>query len=275
MDIGNAPPVGSAATIRFFVDQQRSSPGSFPNLDWPIQLVEMPIGPAGEVRNASAPANVPLFEQLRTIDGKVPVMTSANSALGSGGAAHVAGMNYGRPGEIARCMGCHAGHSLLPVPNNGADPLFTNLAPGASVTVSSSRDPNSNRGLIDRRVLKGEIWRYWVSASGQPNDQWVRLTFPVPVTVRTVRLYNPRLGDEANSSLQVKGANVRLFSDIGATQQVASQSAGALAVTGTDVAFGDVTARVVQVDITGMSGTFYGANVAGIAEIEVIARGER
>ena len=122
--------------------------------------------------------------------------------------------------------------------------------------------------------MKGEIWRYWVSASGQTQNQWVELVFPVPVTVRTVRLYNPRTGGEANSSIQVSGATVRLYSDAGATQQVASATAGQLTVTGTDVAFADVRARVVRVEITGVSGTFYGAQVAGLAEIEVIARGE-
>ena len=39
-DIVSAPPVGSAATIRFFIDHQRSSTGSFPALDWPILLGE-------------------------------------------------------------------------------------------------------------------------------------------------------------------------------------------------------------------------------------------
>ncbi len=32
---------------------------------------------------------------------------------------------------------------------------------------------------------------------GQQDGQWVMLTFPVPVSVREVRLYNPRFGGEA------------------------------------------------------------------------------
>ena len=71
-EIANAPPVGSANTIRFFIDQQRTSPGSFPNLDWPILLGERSINPDGSVREPNAPANVPVFEQIRAADGTVP-----------------------------------------------------------------------------------------------------------------------------------------------------------------------------------------------------------
>jgi hypothetical protein len=265
--VADAPPVGSVQKIRFFTDFQRTSPGSFPNLDWPILLAEMNVATDGSVTNNAAPANLPLFEQLRASDGTVPVERGSE-----GSAAHVAGMNFGRPGEVQRCVGCHAGHTMIEVPTNDADALFTNVAPSAAIAVSSSRDANQNRGLVDRKVMSGEIWRYWNSASGQPNGQWVQLTFPVPVTVRTVRLYNPRSGDEANSSLQVQGATVRLYSDAGATQQVATQSSGRLAVTGTDVGFNDVLAHVVRVEITGMSGTFYGSRLAALAEVEVIAK---
>lgn len=163
---------------------------------------------------------------------------------------------------------------MIEVPATDEAAQWTNLAPGAQVRVSSTRDANQNRGLVDRRVMKGEIWRYWASASGQTQNQWVELVFPVPVTVRTVRLYNPRSGDEANSSIQVQGANVRLFSDVAATTQVASQTAGQLAVSGTDVAFADIQARVIRVEITGVTGTFYGSQLASLAEVEVIARGE-
>jgi hypothetical protein len=72
-DIVSAPPVGSAATIRFFIDHQRSSTGSFPAQDWPILLGEKAVSPAGAVLESLAPANVPLFEQLRSSAGTVPI----------------------------------------------------------------------------------------------------------------------------------------------------------------------------------------------------------
>lgn len=269
MDIVSAPPVGSATTIRFFVDHQRTSPGSFPNLDWPILLGAAPL-PADGAIQALAPAHLPLFEQLRGPAG-VPLTRGPN---GVSGAAHVAGMNYGRPGTVASCVGCHAGHTLIPLPPTPEAALWSNLAPGAAVSVSSTRDAARNGGLTDRRVLAGEIWRYWSSSDAQPQSgQWVRLTFPVPVAVRAVRLYNPRFGDEANASIQVDQATVRLYADAAGSQLVASAPAAALAVAGTTVPFADVPARVVEVVLDDVSGTFYGMDVAALAEIEVVAKG--
>lgn len=267
-EIISAPPVGSAATLRFFLDQQRTSTGSSPNFDWPILLGELPVSPAGTIRNDQAPANLPLFEQLRDAAGNVPLLPGDN------GGAHVAGMNFGRPGEHVRCVGCHAGHSMMPVPANEAEAAWTNLAPGAVVTVSSSRDPRYNGGVNDRRVMKGPIFAYWTSAPGQTIGQWVQLTFPVPVTVRSVRLYNPRRGDEANSSLQVEGATVVLYADTGATQELARSSVGRITTQGTEVPFDEVRVRALRVLIDGMSGTYYGMRVASLAEVEVIARAE-
>jgi hypothetical protein len=269
-DIVNAPGVGSAATIRFFIDHQRTSPGSFPNLDWPIQLDELPVNADGSTRNSTAPANVPLFEQLRSALGLVPL---TRGPYGKQGAAHVAGMNFGRPGTVARCIGCHIGHSMIPVPANPADAVWTNLAPGAQIAVSSTRDANQNGGLTDRRVMKGENWRYWTSASGQTVNQWVKLTFPVPITVREVRLYNPRFGGEASSSVQVLSTAVQVCADTDCTIISSVGSTGNLSVSGTPVSFAEVPARAVLVNITGVTGTFYGMQVASLAEIEVIGKG--
>lgn len=269
-DIVNAPAVGSADTIRFFIDHQRTNPGSFEYLDWPILLNSLPINPNGSVIEPNSPANVPLFEQIRSSDNTVPVTLNPDGRID--GATHVTGMNYGRPGTIATCVGCHAGHTMIPIPENREDALWTNLAPGAQVTVSSSRDDRRDRGVIDRWQMKGRLQLYWSSAYGQTQDQWVQLTFQVPVTVRTVRLYNPR--QEAESSIQVNNATVKLFADANGTIEVGNQTVDALSVSGTDVAFNDVKARVVRVEIDDVTGLLFGNPVASLGEIEVIARGE-
>lgn len=269
MDIVNAPPVGSAGSIRFFIDHQRTSPGSFPNLDWPILLGELAVNPDGSVREPRAPANVPLFEQLRSPAGLVPLTGSLSNP---NGAAHVAGMNFGRPGETQRCVGCHAGHTLIPVPATDDEARWSNLAPGATISVSSAFDSRYVGGLTDRRVMKGEVWRYWRSAANQTSGQWVTLTFPVPVSVRQVRLYNPR--SAPNTDLQVRQATVRLFSDEAGTIEVARQSSGPLSTFGVGVDFADVRVRVVRVEIDQVSGRVDGVTCASLAEIEVIARGE-
>jgi hypothetical protein len=183
-------------------------------------------------------------------------------------------MNFAPAGSVARCVGCHAGHTMIPVPASLDAAKWTNLAPGARIDVSSTRDPASNGGLIDRRVLKGDSRSAWTAAIGQPAGQWVTLTFPVPIRIRKVRLYNPRAGGDAHSSLAVQDVIVRLFSDEAATAQVGVKRAGALAVSGTDVDFTPTVARVVRVDIGTVTGTFDGARTASLAEVEVIASGD-
>lgn len=270
-DIISAMPVGSASTIRFFIDHQRwEQTGSHEGLDWPILLKEIPVDPDGSVTHQS-PANVPLFEQIRSAAPgyKVPLTGKAAHPEEMGGAAHVAGMNFGRPGETQRCVGCHAGHSMIPVPANSEDAKWTNLAPGATVSVSSLDAflPNTN-GLIDRRVKMSfpeKYQKYWISKAGSdPTTQWVQLTFPIPITVRTVRLYNIPSSD---SAIQVQAATVKLFSDAAGTNLVGSNTSGALTSNGTNVSFTDLPAQVVRVEFNSVSG-----GVAALAEMEVIAR---
>ncbi len=271
VNIANAIPVGSAGTIRFFIDHQRQSGAFFrEGIDWPILLQELPVAPDGSIKTQS-PANVPLFEQIRSPQPsyEVPLTHTFYRHL-SQGAAHVAGLNFGRPGEVQRCIGCHAGHSMLPVPANPDDAQWSNLAPGATVTVSSG---SANAvSLIDRRVNLPT--RHWTSSPGQdPVAQWVLLTFPVPVTIRTITLYH--LPDVDGNNLEIQATTVRLFSDAAATQQVAAETSGTLSVTGTEVAFSEVHARSVRIEFNSVAGTdMYGNQVAGLAEIEVIARGE-
>lgn len=270
VDIFNALPVGSANTIRFFIDHQRSQQtGSIEAFDWPILLEEVLINPDGSV-TARPPANVPLFEQIRSAQPGYDVPLTGSNALSfeSGGAGHVAGENFGRPGQVATCVGCHVGHTMIPVPANPADAQWTNLATGAVVTVSST-GAGAASGINDRRVHmsvpKGNK-RFWVSGSGSPNTQWVQLTFPVPVTVRTVRLYNP---SSADSSIAVQDATVRLFSDAAGTQEVASNNSGPLSGQGTNVNFNEVLAKVVRIQFNSVNG-----NAAALGEVEVIARAE-
>jgi PKD repeat protein len=261
----SAPRVGSAKKIRFFADFQRINWGSLETLDWPILLGEREIAGDGSVREPSAPANIPLFEQIRSADGTVPF------TLGQpGGAAHVAGMNYGKPGAVMRCIGCHSGHTMIPVPESDSDAKWSNLAPGADVRVSSATN-STGPAVVDRQVMKGDIWRSsWYSGSGQTAGQWVELTFPEPISVRTVRLYNVRLTE--GSTLQVLGATVRLGYP-GSPDWIATQAVGALAVSGTDVSFPDVKARTVRVEVGSATGRSYnGAQVVGLGEIEVIGR---
>ena len=75
--------------------------------DTAVLIREVPVGPRGAIRAGGLPAGVPMFEQLARADG-TPLLTAH-------GPAHVPGLNAGSPGAVTRCIGCHAGHSRLPV----------------------------------------------------------------------------------------------------------------------------------------------------------------
>jgi hypothetical protein len=93
--------------------------------------------------------------------------------------------------------------------------------------------------------------------------------------VRTLRLYNPRFGDVANSSVQVHTATVELCGDTGCATVLATQTASNLPVSCSDVAFADVAgAQAVRVTLTNATGIFYGMHLAGLAEIEVIGKSQ-
>ena len=99
-----AAPRTPGARIRFFqtVSQPWRAGG-----DSAVLLREVPIGPSGEVNERGLPAETPLFEQIVGPDGRV-LMTAH-------GPAHVAGSNAGVAGTTSRCVGCHLGHSTLPL----------------------------------------------------------------------------------------------------------------------------------------------------------------
>lgn len=262
-DIVSAPAIGSVKTIRFFLDQQRTSPGSSPALDWPIELGEVAVDANGAVTDGYAPAGVPLFEQLRGPNDEIPLTPPE-------GAGHVTGMNFGIPDGFALCVGCHAGHSMIPSIPDHSETRWTNLAPGAAVTVSSSRDPSRDGAVVDRRAAKGLAHDPWTTAPGATEDQWVELRFLVPIRIQAVRLWDPR--PDSSSTLHVDQSTVELVDDQG--EVVAASASGPLSAGGTDVPFAqEPIARVVRVRLDAVSGTFDGEPCAGLAEIEVVGQG--
>jgi hypothetical protein len=125
MPIAGAPPVGPRLFLEFYTSPQRAGDAM---TDTPILLQRVEVGPSGRVET-DLPAGVPLFEVLRRDDGKIAVGRDRQ-------AFHVGGFNFGQPNTVARCVGCHAGHSMIPVPR---DPSWANLAPSALVSFHSGR----------------------------------------------------------------------------------------------------------------------------------------
>src|SRR5262249_23210092 len=123
----HAPPIGKRLAIEFYMGPQRTSPFA---ADPPILIARKDVPVDGRIE-MSLPAGVPLFEVLRRPDDSI--------ALGRDGQIfHVGGFNFGRAGETNRCIGCHAGHSRLAVPE---DPRWTNVAPSAVATADSVIPP--------------------------------------------------------------------------------------------------------------------------------------
>ena len=99
-----AAPRTAGAFVRFFATLARPDAAGG---DSAFLVREVPVGKNGEINQYGLPADVPMFEQLVGPDGRV-LMTAH-------GPAHVAGFNAGVAGTATRCVGCHLGHSTLPV----------------------------------------------------------------------------------------------------------------------------------------------------------------
>ena len=99
-----AAPRTPGARLRFFATLARPDEVGGDSV---FLVREVAVGGNGEVNERSLPADVPMFEQLVGADGRV-LMTAH-------GPATVAGFNAGVAGTVTRCVGCHLGHSTLPL----------------------------------------------------------------------------------------------------------------------------------------------------------------
>lgn len=106
-----AAPRTPGTRIRFFATVPRPEREGG---DSAVLVREVPVGANGEVNERGLPADIPMFEQLVGPDGRV-LMTAH-------GPAHVAGFNAGVAGNASRCVGCHLGHSTLPLGTASAPP---------------------------------------------------------------------------------------------------------------------------------------------------------
>ena len=286
VDMVSAMPVGSAHTIRGFVDYQRHSPGTIGATDWPILLEEVAID-AGGAATLSPPSNVPLFEDVRDAQGRVVATGGHYGGKGrESGAAFVSGLNYGPTGSHSHCLGCHAGHSMLVAPDDDEEGKWTNLAPGARVILSSVDDESLREqmeaSIVDRRVKKapdmGLVWRS-AEASGL-TGQWAELHFPVPVWAREIRLYNqiPEQG-ATPTDIVIDSALVRFFDDDDAKHEIGKVTVrGPLGVKATSIDVHKIAQpkgiRVVRVEILSAHGTTHGKKAVSLGEVEVISRGD-
>lgn len=263
----SAPAVGDIGSVRFYaaplLHQQY---GSVEALDFPLLYNEIAVDAFGRVLETDAPAHVPLFEQ-----GRAPASRGYRiSRTGGGimdGAAQVMGFNFARPGQQVTCVGCHQGHSRIPVPTDPQELLFTNLAPGARIKASSAMNPPGY--AIDRKNFTAKS-KHWFSAEpADPNQQWLELDWRVPIWIKSLVLHNVPAGFD----ITIQQSRVRLFSDSLGQDEIFQQLIdGPLSDQGTTIPLPQVMkAQSMKLEFLDCKGGIYHWDCASIGDIEVIA----
>lgn len=258
----DAPRITTNARIRFFMNVQRQNPNT---PDPSILLKDAPVFLEGGVHQHDLPADVPLFEQLVDKEGNV-LRTS------DGKFAHVAGMNFERMGGGTKCVGCHAGHSMIPVPKNGSLAEWFNLSPSA-ITAASSNLVLDNRTYgpqhaVDRQAQTGEDTVNWVASDSA--GAWISLAWEVPIDLKELVLYGVKRSPAQGTTLVLSDCEVRFYK--GSKEVSRISSTGPLLQEGTRLAMDPKTIDSMKLIIKKFSGRFRHQGVAGVAEVETVAR---
>ena len=270
--MAGAPPVGTPLLIEFYTSPQRS--GGDTVHDAPILVRRVEVPPSGRIET-ELPLGVPLFEVLRTKSGAVP-------AGRDGQIFHVGGFNFGsRPGT-ARCVGCHAGHSMIQPP---VEPAWTNIASSAVVTAPgflTTREiggptPFSDQRFVDRSTKARAT--HWDRTAAQTAKPTVALRFPAPIEARQVVLHGKTdrvtdaLGDDVIWGIR---AVFRLDGESRFETVIAGElpESGAHLRLDSPVTFDSLELVVTGIVLTSASTVrpYGGSQLPGIAEIEILGR---
>ncbi len=249
----DAPRLSYGARIRFFATLARPEAATG---DTVVLAREAKLDAGGAVHESDVPGDVPMFEQL--VDDLGHVLQSAH------GPAHVPGSNFARTGSGTKCVGCHEGHSALPVPRNNLEARWFNASPSAAVTVSAG---SGGAALVDRRA-KGPIRATgWVVEGLEP--PWARLSWAAPIEGNAVVLYAPTTDGAAGTNLQVRGCEVVLLRG---GQEVGRVTAGRIRPAGTRIEFPLLRFDAIELRGFRVSGAVERRPAVALAEIETIAR---
>jgi hypothetical protein len=252
-----APPMQQGVRIRFYAALAR--PGSALG-DSVVLVRESPVSPYGAVHQEDMPSDVPMFEQL--VDDRGRVLRSAS------GPAHVPGFNAGRFGTGTKCVGCHAGHSALPVPESHGLGKWLNASPSAEVTATGAAPGTAGPAAIaDRRTLGPPAEVAWVGLSA---DETLRLQWKWPIEVNALVVYALRPGSAPGTDLRIHQCEFRFFRN---GQETGSKvMRAALSPGGTRVECDGVRVDAIEIHPLRVTGRVMNRPVVGIAEVETIAR---
>ena len=251
----NAPPLKKGMVIEFYMSPQRTDDR---RPDPPILVKRQPISPTGRVE-VELPAGVPLFEALR--------LENSELAVGRDGQVyHVGGMNYGRVGSKARCIGCHTGHSMMEIPE---DPSWTNLATGAEVQTDPSRRVGATELFLPDRLVDRDSKRPW-QADRSGNTSFT-LSWDQLLEAKEVVVYAPVINEKSDQVINV----FTVTQTLGGVEMDVTHVSETMSAAGTHVAldasrlFDSLTVSIKAEHVTGRHD---GHDGIAVAEVEVIAR---
>ncbi|MFQ3599253.1 MAG: hypothetical protein SNJ66_13050, partial [Chloroherpetonaceae bacterium] len=252
--IPDAPKIVQGAKVRFYMNIQRKNADG---KDVALLFKELPVDEDGGIREPTAPAEVPLFEQL--VDSRGNLLTTS-----SGKIAHVSGLNSERKGAGTKCVGCHTGHSLIEVPMNNALSQWFNAAPSAHASASSEWEENGIRyhaaRAIDRQVELGKDTAMWISAPS--NAATLTLTWDFPILAREIVIYPISKKSVIETSRTVKNGRIELFLGSKKVKEFAFEDKRLLRLEVGDIPINKLTVRLESDTISQF----------GLGEVEAIAR---
>lgn len=258
--IDDAPPIKKNAKFRFFMNFQRQDPEG---KDHPILFREIALDRDGKVAEGDMVANVSLFEQIVDSAGNILVNKRGNIA-------HVPGMNFGNDGSGTKCVGCHAGHTMITVPPNVTESSFTNLSTSASVRESSYRDAiYKGQNVVDRKARNNDLKVNWV-AQGSVNE-YVVLKWEIPIDIRRITLYDIKPNAATGTDIHVTDSEIFFYWQNAVANHIAST--GPLSVEGTTLEVSKITTvDSIKIIVKNYTGNINSVSSAGLAEVELNAR---
>ena len=261
--IDDAPSIKKNAKFRFFFNFQRQDENG---LDQPILFREIELDRDGKIAEGDMPANISMFEQL--VDSNSKLLTNKEGHL-----AHVLGMNFGNNGSGTKCVGCHAGHTLITVPFNVTEGSFTNLSTSAEVRESSFKNFNGTnyKGVrtVDRKARNNDLSVNWI-ADGTVNE-YVVLKWEIPIDIRRFILYNIIPNSANSTNIQVNDCEIFIYKDNNIVKHI--ESTGPLDVNGTTIQVSPIaTADSAKIIVKSFTGLINNVSLAGLAEIETNSR---
>jgi hypothetical protein len=253
--VPDAPPLQRGLRIRFYSVVTRPQAAGGDSL---VFLREVPIDASGAVHVDDILADAPAFEQLVDSEGRV--------VRSPRGPAHVAGFNFGRLGAGTKCVGCHTGHSTIPVPTNNWRAKWFNAAPSAEVTATSAA--GSPRAAVDRRTRGPAEQVAWV-ANGTRGER-IRLSWRTPVEVRAVVLYSVHSEPSEGTNQRIRETDLDFLREGVSVKHLRIRRD--LSPKGTRIDCEPVLVDAIEIAPTRVTGLVGRRPVLALAEIEAIAR---